>query len=529
MPPQPQPAPAGPEPQGSGPAAGATPPDPAPAVTDAVAQTLTDITADVEKGVEKLNLPGVTARVVAFVQVSTPAEPMVDPRSIKTDADEILRAKSPSAATVPAEPEPPKQKPPRRSISLELAEPQQSPAPPAAAEPRRSLDLEPLPQQPQPAPPPARGQVSMTHAEPKSDRTPADPRADADGGTGGQAGKWVPDQQDPEIGPRPRKPAPEKPRVRQARGSIAVGTPQAVPAVRQDGPAGAYVAPPVLLNPPHPATGELRGLPPEPEVRNDVLLQGADLAGLRVRAACLRGDDHRYAGTLRQDSMDLALVADGRALFLAVSDGVGNAKSSHLGSEIATRHLRDLVAGAAADLLAEPDPDAVKDRVARLVAQVATQITAEAERRRIDPAELSATLVAALVENTPPGPSGDTAPRRVVVFSVGDSCVLVLRDGAFEPIYDVKGDSDMANAPVRPLPGFPVPDTVLFPLAPGEVLVVGTDGLGDPMRDNDKVKRQLADWWGAGAPRTTLEFGWQVSFNARTYGDDRTAICVWGR
>lgn len=60
-----------------------------------------------------------------------------------------------------------------------------------------------------------------------------------------------------------------------------------------------------------------------------------------------------------------------------------------------------------------------------------------------------------------------------------------------------------------------------------EALVLCTDGLTGPMR-NAQVKEQLVQWWSGPVP-TALEFGWQLGFQAKSYGDDRTAVCVWGR
>ena len=56
--------------------------------------------------------------------------------------------------------------------------------------------------------------------------------------------------------------------------------------------------------------------------------------------------------------------------------------------------------------------------------------------------------------------------------------------------------------------------------------MVCTDGLSNPMR-NAAVSSQLAQWWGRGTVPGMPEFGWQLSFRAKSYGDDRTAVCAW--
>ena len=58
------------------------------------------------------------------------------------------------------------------------------------------------------------------------------------------------------------------------------------------------------------------------------------------------------------------------------------------------------------------------------------------------------------------------------------------------------------------------------------MLMLCSDGLSGPMDNNESVRDQLADWWG-GQPPSLPEFYWQMSFRAQTYGDDRSAVCVW--
>jgi hypothetical protein len=60
------------------------------------------------------------------------------------------------------------------------------------------------------------------------------------------------------------------------------------------------------------------------------------------------------------------------------------------------------------------------------------------------------------------------------------------------------------------------------------MLMVCSDGMSNPMRNGD-VRKQLAQWWSGDRVPGLLEFGWQVGYRAKTYGDDRTAVCVWSR
>lgn len=40
---------------------------------------------------------------------------------------------------------------------------------------------------------------------------------------------------------------------------------------------------------------------------------------------------------------------------------------------------------------------------------------------------------------------------------------------------------------------------------------------------------QMATWWDGSRLPDLLEFGWQLGYRVRTFGDDRTAVCVWGQ
>ena len=68
----------------------------------------------------------------------------------------------------------------------------------------------------------------------------------------------------------------------------------------------------------------------------------------------------------------------------------------------------------------------------------------------------------------------------------------------------------------------------MLTLNSSDMLIICTDGLSNPMRNQD-VRAQLAQWWECDRIPGIAQFGWQLSFRAKSFGDDRTAICVWGR
>jgi hypothetical protein len=63
-------------------------------------------------------------------------------------------------------------------------------------------------------------------------------------------------------------------------------------------------------------------------------------------------------------------------------------------------------------------------------------------------------------------------------------------------------------------------------VAPGDALVLASDGIGDPLGDGTSdVGVFLASVWRR--PPAALEFVAQVDFARKSYGDDRTAVVLW--
>jgi serine/threonine protein phosphatase PrpC len=273
-----------------------------------------------------------------------------------------------------------------------------------------------------------------------------------------------------------------------------------------------------------------------PEVEGqpaDIELDGADLSRLQVRAASLRGSDHQFNIEPRQDSIRIRQVTNKtghRTLSAVVSDGVGSQPLSHLGSRLICDRFSELLgADGALDLVRN---EGRPEKIAKSVVQrLNDELERAAKEKKRAPKEYSATMVAAVVEDVPPG-HGDLV-RRAVVLAIGDSCAYVLRrDGAWEDVHDPKDVSgDLVSTGTDALPGSGVGalHSYQVPLNPGDVLLICTDGLANPMRGNAEVEDRLASYWRGGAPRSSLEFGWQVGFRAKSHGDDRSAICIWAR
>jgi serine/threonine protein phosphatase PrpC len=274
-------------------------------------------------------------------------------------------------------------------------------------------------------------------------------------------------------------------------------------------------------------TSDPRGLPGERFKVPDTLLDGADLPGLAIRGASLRGDEHRYFGTTRQDAMGIWHIADGQtdAYLACVADGVGSEPLSQYGSAQACDLARHEVQRRLSALFTATPGCGLNDLCTDLAADLAEQLTEKANDIDVPARELSTTLVATVVEAQP----ADQKRRRCVVFAIGDSPAFRLRAGKFIPAFADQHDTEITSTATNALPtAIGQVAAVSDELAPGDVLMICTDGLANPMRKPETVD-QLAAWWGGGGVPSISEFGWQLSFRVKSYGDDRTAVCFWNR
>lgn len=285
----------------------------------------------------------------------------------------------------------------------------------------------------------------------------------------------------------------------------------------------------VLLGKPK-LTSAPRQFPSGFESVPDSLVDGGEVDGLWVRAASTRGDDHRHYGEVRQDSFAVWALAPSQpagpeepVVLACVADGVGSEPLSHVGSSLACRLLRqELLPHAAAILDPTAGDTKLTDRCARVVNEVANRLKLEAHQRELTARALSTTLVAALV-----GGRSANGSRRVVYLAVGDSPAFRLRDSVFQPIFDSTDGGQITSTATAALPTqFDRVIVAEGEISPGDVMVLCTDGLSSPMRDSG-VSKQLAQWWQPGPVPSLPEFYWQLSFRAQSYGDDRTAVCVW--
>lgn len=289
---------------------------------------------------------------------------------------------------------------------------------------------------------------------------------------------------------------------------------------------GGFVPPPVLTAPVNEAFAAV-GLPVQEWAAPDSVLEEADYPGLAIRAASLRGDAHRFRRESRQDSLVLCELphSGGRAVLACVADGVGSQRMSHRGSAYACRlltmtvrrHLEKLL-----DFRPGEEPDA------RPYEEIITEVAQGMRDLEVkEPAlsgQISTTLTMALADLTPEG-----EPLHFLLISVGDSPVYRLRGGRIDVVPGEDDGSGIDSTATEALPSnFKHVEVRERTVNPGDMLLLCSDGLSNPMRDAT-VTEQLVEWWSGGHIPGRMEFGWQLDFQAKSYDDDRTAICLWVR
>jgi serine/threonine protein phosphatase PrpC len=245
-------------------------------------------------------------------------------------------------------------------------------------------------------------------------------------------------------------------------------------------------------------------------------------SGIELRAASVRGLEHRAYGTPRQDAYSLGNTDE--PLVVTVCDGVGSLGLSHEAAQLAVRRVPVLV-GEALSTGDRHWTDGISDWApvfARLSDELADLRDGRAGAAGEGPANgLATTVLIAVVGQDEPG-----AWKAQIAWR-GDSTAQLLRAGEWIRIGVAEDvDSDRPNA-VSALPSEDhsfAAETVH--LRPGDVLALVSDGIAKPLGDGSGlVGGALADWWAQ--PPTPLDFAAQVGFKRRTQTDDRTAVVLW--
>lgn len=258
--------------------------------------------------------------------------------------------------------------------------------------------------------------------------------------------------------------------------------------------------------------------------RPDTVCDGWTAPFLDLRLASVRGYAHRYEGRPRQDDAAAAFDPGTGVVAFAVADGLSSAREPHVGAQLACRSAVDEILGQVCRT-----GGFVEDWLVLLKA-VAWQLIEQARRVLRDPhagaAEtadlIGTTLVAGTATPTDHG-------VEVAAVAVGDSGVWWMADDRITQVLGggYTGSDGVPASATKPLPH--VPSALrprLFNLVSGTVVLIGTDGFGDPLGDGQGA---VADLFLSEllTPIPALGFAHLLDFSRGTFDDDRTLIALW--
>lgn len=281
------------------------------------------------------------------------------------------------------------------------------------------------------------------------------------------------------------------------------------------------------------------------DVVPDTVLDGARYGACTVRAVSLRGDSGRFRGEPRRDALLTARFGSGEdaLVFLAVATGARGTPGAHRAAAALCRHMGRAVgrshARLAEDIRAGRRGD-LKSGLQRLTDRSLGRLRAEAVERGADPDTYTASLRCLLLP-------ADPGCRIRVFFGAGEGGLFRLRDGEWQDIEPRAGEGaegargadrltmDLGIA-APPSPYRPAPEPARAPFRfrasvarPGDVLLLCTAGLADPLRGEPELPRYLTDRWAGQEPPGLAAFLADAQVRVKGYADDRTAAAVWER
>ncbi|GHB20395.1 hypothetical protein GCM10010377_07940 [Streptomyces viridiviolaceus] len=287
----------------------------------------------------------------------------------------------------------------------------------------------------------------------------------------------------------------------------------------------------------------------------DTVLDGARYGSCTLRAVSVRGDSARYRGDPRRDALLTARFGAGeQALILvAMATGARGTPGAHRAAAEVCEWIGRAVGRSQArlveDLRAARRGD-LKSGLHRLTDRSLGRLRADAVEQGLDPDEHTATLRCLLLP-------ADPRCRTRVFFGVGAGGLLRLRDGAWQDIEPRAGD--VAGEPVVGFGSAPSetpegdrltmdlgittpPSPYEEPAAgpprrpfrfrasvarPGDVLLMCTAGLAEPLAGEPELGELLARRWSGPTPPGLAAFLADSRVRVKGYADDRTAAAVW--
>lgn len=259
--------------------------------------------------------------------------------------------------------------------------------------------------------------------------------------------------------------------------------------------------------------------------RPDTICDGWSTEHFTVRLASVRGYSHRYNGSPRQDDAEAAFHRKSGSVIFAVADGVSNARYAHLGATAACRSaMQSLHAQLDVGIEAVSWVAVLDQTVRGLTAQAAVTLGDDHPTPAVVLDLFATTLVAGYV-------AVDKAGAVASMVQVGDTSAWILCDDRYRHVLKTKRDprEQVISSAVAPLPQIPRPITsATVRLHQDVVLLVGTDGFGDPLGDGDgQVGLLFASQ--LRTPPSGHSFAHLLDFSRETFDDDRTLVGIWPR
>ena len=228
--------------------------------------------------------------------------------------------------------------------------------------------------------------------------------------------------------------------------------------------------------------------------------QGSKTAKILVSAASRRGTSHAEMGLPRQDN--LCVLTNNEELVIVVSDGTSSAKESHLGSLFLVqnfeRYYREIFPeGFTSDhsLWRELNLKLSQGLVAMYVARSKQKGISTpsdiVELRMAAAAEYASTLEILVVK-------GSTQTERLpfsYVRVAGDGGIFEISNELRELDFGPIDKSNLKNQSVSALPIADIDPEILEGfIAPGNALMIATDGIGDYVTFNSDWSKVLVDY-----------------------------------
>ncbi|MFD7456896.1 MULTISPECIES: protein phosphatase 2C domain-containing protein [unclassified Streptomyces] len=402
----------------------------------------------------------------------------------------------------------------------------------------------PGPRPPEPASPPTDGKSPEAVSPPPTPRPPTPAVPAPQGPTVSTTGRHTAPAPTPPVPPPPTSAPPSVGRVGAGTGVEA--------AVRVTGPGYVGSGPPTY----DPEPTALPAVDPDglDELVPDTVLDGARQGTCTLRAVSMRGDSARYRGEPRRDALLTARFGAGEQslVLVAMATGARATPRAHhaaaelcrwIGRAVGRSHARlgeDIRAGRRGDL---------KSGLHRLTDRSLGRLRGAAVEQGLRPEEYAATLRCLLLP-------ADPACRVRVFFGVGAGGLFRLRDGAWHdiepPVTEVTGEPVVGfgsppaetpegdrltmdlGIPTPPSPYDPRPEPPREPFRfrasvarPGDVLLMCTAGLAEPLRGEPGLPAHLTERWSRPQPPGLAAFLADTQVRVKGYADDRTASAVW--